>query len=292
MAADVVGGMKFDFLVTLEDPGAEPRAVLAYRPRPGATVTFEAVSSSQSEGSVTMPGGQTTPMPTGNKTPATVTTTRNTVGDPLPNGIIPVHVEMLGTRVVGDASGEGARAMTDAWAMMKGMSFQVLVDTNGRPVQMDVEGGADPAMAGAMQGLMDQMTAAIGGLPTEPVGVGGKWSVDSAMSMLGMEMKVHATNTLLAVTPDSLDLGIVSTIHMDQGTMQIPGMPPGFAPQITRMTGSGSGTQHIDLTTLVTTGTMTTDVSMDMAIQMPGASGGKMAMTMRMHQSSDTHLAR
>jgi hypothetical protein len=286
VAAGVLEGMKLDVKLSLVDAGAEPRQVLRYTPRPGATAEYETVSRTQMDMSITLPDGQNMAMPMGDAMPAMVMSARNTVGKPLPNGMIPVSVEQLGTKLEGAADPAMAAAMTDAFASLKGMTFQILVDADGKPAQVDVAGAADPALGTAIQGMADQMGDQLAHFPVEAVGPGAKWTVDMDMSMAGLDMVVQQTVTVVSITGNIVELDTVLDLDMGKGGFEMPGMPPGAKPEIKQFEGSGSGRMKTDLTTLVSTGAMTMDMNMAMTMAAPDG-GGNIGMTMKMKQTTE-----
>lgn len=271
------------------DAGAEPRAVVHYQPRSGATVTYENVSRSGLEMTMTLPDGSVMPMPMTDTLPSIVTTLRNTVGAPLPNGIVPVRIEQLANRIDGPAAPEVASAVQDGLDKTRGLTFQLMVGADGRPVQMDiVGGGGDPAMADLLQGIADQTFGRVDLFPREPIGPGARWTSDYEMSMSGLDLRVTQTATARSISATAVDLDLVLSMSLGDGGLTLPGLPPGMVPEFTKFGGTGKGTYHVDLATLVSTGTLVMDIDAAMKLAMPGA--GQMSMTMAVHQQTDTRL--
>lgn len=290
-ASGMLEGMTFDVAMTLVDPGAAPRTVLRFHPRPGATATYETRSTMQMDLSIAMPDGQKVAMPLGEALPTMVMTAKNTVGNQLPNGMFPVRIEQLGARVEGQTSSEVAAAMAEALGTMKGMAFDLLVDPSGRPAQVDVTGTADAAISQAVQQMADQMADQMAHFPTEAVGQGAKWTVDLEMSLGGLDLVVTQTNTLVASTADSVDYTSELVMSMGKGAIAIPGLPPGANPEIKRFRGSGTGAMRTDLATLASSGKMTMDIDMEMAIASGAGGADGLSIAMAMHQTSEVRPA-
>lgn len=290
-ASEILSQLEIDVALKLLEPGAEPRAVVRYKPTPGATSTYETVARTSMDMSMVGPDGNTMSLPMGDMMPTMVMKARNTVGQPTPNGLVPVRIEQLGMRLEGDTPPEMAEAMQGSRAALDGMIFDMLVDANGKPVQLDiVSGGGDPAMGDLVQQLADQMIDRMATFPSEPIGVGARWTSVVDMSMSGLVMSVTQTSVVRAVTPQAIDLDVTMKMDLGNGAMQFPGMPPGVAPEITKFVGTGGGATHIDLGTLVATGSMTMDLDMAMKITAPGQP--PMSMSMKMKQATEMRAAR
>lgn len=289
VTADLLAEVRFDQKITLISAGSGPKTVVRYVPEPGAAATYELKTRIGMDMSMTGPDGQPMSMPLGQMMPTTVLTMRHTVGQPVKNGMIPVKIEQTDVRVV-DAAPEMLEVMKQSLEQTRGMAFQVLVDpATGRPVQLDVAPGTDPAIGQAIQGLADQMTQQMAMFPAEAIGRGAKWTTESDMNLSGMSMRAVQTSTVTAITPEALEMDVTTTMKIGQGPLQLPGMPPEAKVDITRFTGSGAGKMRVDLATLVTTGTVTMDVDMAMRI---GGADAAMDMGMKMHQTTDMALVK
>lgn len=283
LAADALGSATVQATVTVLDAGSGPRQVLRFHPRPGATATVEQVQSATVAMSMTPPGGKKMDLPAP-APPTSVTRIRNTVQPTTPAGFVPVKVDFLSATVKPGGSPEADAATAKALESFAGLTFTILVDGEGRSVQTDV-GGGDPAMAGAMQSLADQMTMALRGFPDEPVGVGARWRVTCAMGVMGMRFDVTEDLTLTALDAHGYDTAVEMKMAVAEGATTLPGMPPGASVDLHGFAGSGGGKLHVDLDTLASTGTMAMDFGGDMAVGAPGG-GGTIAMTMKMHQET------
>src|SRR5688572_28754139 len=89
--ADRFDEIAFDQELKVVSTGAEPRTVLAYKPKPGTVATYEVVSTTALDMSMKMPDGSTMNVPMGlGAIPSLVVSMRNTVGQPVANGLVPV----------------------------------------------------------------------------------------------------------------------------------------------------------------------------------------------------------
>lgn len=285
-AAEMIANTTIDAKVTLVDAGAEPRAVLAYHPRPGATAAVEMVVGLDLETAVSLPDGTTQAIPM--SLPATVILLRSSVGQPVRNGLVPVHVEYGGLEARG-GDPQLAQTMQSALAAMNGLAFDMFVDpVRGKPVQVDLT-SADPSspLADAMQQMMDQYVDKMVLFPDEPVGLGAKWTVDALIDMNGMQFATAQTLTARAITPTGVDVDAEFVMSPGPGGVTLPNLPPSAEVSITRFTGTGTGAYHVDLDRFVSTGQLVLDLDLAMAVN---TGQGSAQMTMRMKENVDMKL--
>ncbi|MEQ1507358.1 MAG: hypothetical protein ABMB14_34335 [Myxococcota bacterium] len=270
-------GLSMTGRTQLIDAGAGSRAVLGYHPRPGAVATYQTVARSKLDLAMSM-AGQPFPVPSDAAGVPTVTTVhRHTVAEPRPNGFSVVRIEQT------DASVEGGDAATLAELQrLNGLALDLLVDPSGKPVQVDVS-GADPAAVDLLQQIGDRLVGAMSLFPAEPVGVGARWRIDAQIEMAGMKLDLVELVTARSITATTVDLDLALTMELVDGAVVFPGMPPGMTPQVTKFSGTGGGASHVNLDTLVATGTTAIDLAMGMKIDGPLP----MDMSFAVHQVTD-----
>lgn len=280
-ATEALADMQIDTKVELLDAGAEPRLALRYRPKIGARADYEVKVAMDMGMSIVMPDGSAQELPLGGMIPPIITTARNTVGKPVSSGHIPVRVEYLDMRVE-DAGSGMAGAMAAGLEPLKGMKFDMLIDpASGRPVQVDLSGDGNPELAAAMQSMMDQYVDRVVQFPDSPVGVGAKWKITMDMSVSGLQMFGTETLTVRDISKNAVELDMTMDLGLGDGGLDIPGLPPGAAVDVTEFVGTGSGTMRVDLQTLASEGVITIDMNMGMKMSMPGQGDAAMKMTMR-----------
>lgn len=255
--------------MTVESAGAEPRRVVAFTPRPGEVTTTE--MTQQMSGSMSV-NGQTMAIPA----TGMVTTTRTSIGEPDASGNIRVRNEVLGMRPTGGAPAP----MAD----VAGLVTELVVSPAGRLVGVEVSGGADPAVAEMAGQVAEQTLRNLQSFPTEPIGVGARWTTSLDVGMAGMSFLADVTSTVTSVSNDHLDVEIAMTMKPGATQMQFPGLPPGASMEMAKLVGTTTGTQRIDLDRLVSTFDQKTVLDLDLALSMPeGTPGATGPMTMSMH---------
>ena len=277
--------------LTLVDPGSTPRVVLRYTPEPGAIVTYETVSRTGLDLSMTLPDGSPMALPLGELLPEVVTTTRNTVGPRGADGQVVVRTEQLGARVTGNVAPEVAAAVRQGLDGATGLVLETTVSSDGRPVRIDVVGGRDPGTTALVRQIAEQTLDRLMLFPPEPVGPGARWTSDIDLTVSGLALIVSQTVTAKKVTPEAVDLDVVLDVRLGSGGLVVPGLPPGTPPpKITRFSGTGGGATRVDLATLVSTGTIAMTIDADLQTALPGIPG--MALTMKIGQVTETRLAK
>ena len=144
-------------------------------------------------------------------------------------------------------------------------------------------------MTALVQQLADQTMARVPLFPTEPIGPGARWRTDLDLTMSGMNITVTQTVTARKIGADTVDLDNAMVLALGAAGFVMPGMPPGVSPQVTTFVGGGSGATHIDLLTLVPTGTVTMDIDLAMQVSVPDQP--PLAMAMKVNQSTEMRPA-
>lgn len=255
-ATEILRTMKLDTTVALLDPGAEPRRVVRFVPRPGASATVEMTQRSAT--SMTL-NGQSMEMPAAE----TVTTSRYSVGRPDGEGVVRVRVEEVGGTALG------------------GMNIELLVSPEGQLTSFAMLGG-DPETSAMIEGLGESISRSLPQLPTEALGVGARWRTELSFDMAGLAFTAETTSVVTGLSDTSLDLALTTTLRKGESASPFPGLPPGAELSIRRFEGAGSGTQRIDLVTLATTTDQRLTLDFEMAATMPDAPEGMETMNVAM----------
>lgn len=151
----LVNDLKMTAQLDLLDPGAEPRAPIRFVPKPRKVVTVEQVQDT----SVSIAtNGQARPI----QTRKTITTSRNSVGQPDSDGRVPVTVELLDIRVVpatgstpAAAHGGGQGTTIDTFAGAGGGRSRLYIDSLASEMTLDasLEVGASLEVQGRLMRL-------------------------------------------------------------------------------------------------------------------------------------------
>jgi hypothetical protein len=280
--ARVLEGITMSQEITLIDSGRGKKRAVRMAPEPGATARYEVVSSQKMKMVMEGPDGEKMDLPgLGDLMPSVVMTLEHTVEQPVKNGLVPVQVGYTDVRVDG-APADLQGQMMAGLEPLKGLGFRLLIDpATGNAVQADVT-SSDDALYEMIQSLADQFMTQIPTFPEEKIGMGASWTVDVDVAMAGMDLSTKKTLVVTELTDESITTSVSLTFENNSQELAMPGMPPGAKVDLSRFEGKGEGSVTIDLTTLATTGSLTTDL--DMAMTVEAGPQPKMKMEMEMTQ--------
>jgi hypothetical protein len=199
----------------------------------------------------------------------------NTEVTQVASGRIRYKFDFGDARVTDDAGlpPEGVAQMKAALDGMKGLKGFAEVDDTGRTLQADfaADGTVDPQVAQMLDNVknsMDQLTAPF---PTEPVGVGAKWSVESNMDQMGFPLVQVATYELVQLKGDTGTLKVSIKQATTGADMKLPNLPPGTTAKMLSLDSKGTGTMQFDLRKLAPSkGDTALDSKMKTQIQAEG----------------------
>lgn len=276
---DLLKTMEMSGSVTLEDPGAEPRATIVLAPRPGASATLEVTQRM----TMTMAmNGQSMPVPATN----TVTTSRIAVGPADAEGNVRIRNEIQNLQTTG--GGDAGAAANAAAEAFRGVTTSIVVSPAGRILGVEAETTGDPAMAEMVRQISKQALQNMPMFPVEAVGIGARWRTEYEVSIAGFTLLAEMTSTLREVAPESVVIDIATTMQQGNSLMQLPGLPPDAKIEITRLVAEGTGTMRVDLENLATLLDQKMKMDMGMTISMGSESMPPMAMSMQMEQEMST----
>ena len=271
MTRQLLDTMSMNIQVTLEDPGAEPRQALVFKPRAGAVTTTE---MTQHIAMSMVVKGQSMAMPPQDM----VTTQRCTVSAPDAAGNTRVHTEVV------DVSSPAGAAAGNA---LTGMAFDLVVSPAGRVTGVEVTGGGDPMVSEMVGRMSKEAMQSVATFPADPVGVGARWTTEAEVGMAGIPFIAETTSTLRSLTDARADLDVTIQIRAGDSQLQFPGLPPDAKLDLTKLVGTGTGTQSVDLTTLTNTLQQKMTMDMEMTMSMGASPGGPGGMTMAMHMDQE-----
>jgi hypothetical protein len=231
-------------VVTLLDPGSEPRAALRLHPTAGDKQTM--AMTMKMAMSMTMAGNQVPAM----NVPAMQITMDVTVKDISADGDITYNTVFTDATVAADTNTAPAMAaaMKTTLAGLTGMTGTGTMTDHGiiKDMEMTVPPDASPQLSQMMEQMKGSMRSSSSPLPQEPVGAGAKWEYKSQVKSQGMTIDQTTTSELVSADGDHLTLR--TTIAQNAANQQIesPSMP-GMKVDLTKMTGTGGGDATFDL---------------------------------------------
>jgi len=228
--------------VTLLEPGAEPRVTLAFKPakelnqlsRLTIKSSKEQVSGAGERMSMNMPaltlelGCQVNELDEAGKAKVIETLHRSAVNGGADSD--PNQVEMF----------------RQTYAQLEGMKSEAEIKSTGERVTTDAT--ANPTGGGNV-GDVTASFAMI--LPTEPVGVGAKWDVDSNVDQQGLKLSMKFTYEVVALEGDKISVKIVMDGESPSQELALPNLPPGAKAELLSAGLSGEGTADYDLSRLL-----------------------------------------
>jgi len=234
--------------ITLEDPGQEPRRTLRY-----------AFDESRDEGmSMTMDMKQRIELaqrpPFAYNSPRTVIVMDLGVSEPGDEGNYGVEWEITEARVVereGDVQ-QAVAAMRQALGATVGVKGSYTLTPSGQSRESDlvVPDGVPAEIVESMGSMNDNIENLALPLPTEEVGVGAVWVVETEQDVQGLAMQQTLRATLRSIVGDriSYDVELTQTAEPGQVMDSVPGQ---YVNTLDSLEGNGKGSVIVDLGRLV-----------------------------------------
>lgn len=237
------GGL--DPVVTLLDSGAEPRQELRFKAEKGARQEVKMVTKMSMKSSA-MPEVEI---------PATSTVMAVEVVDVGSDGSFDHRFELTDVAAIpsDEVNPTVLRGVEATLEGIVGLSGTGTTTTRGftREASMAVPDDVTPQLRQMLDGMKDSIARLSTPFPAEPVGIGGKWTVQQVMEMNGMEQEQLGTFELIAVDGDTVTLKVEIAVKAEDQELEAPGMPDGVKMFLKSMAGAGSGETTISLARLI-----------------------------------------
>jgi hypothetical protein len=225
--------------VVLLAPGAEPRALLRYRMQPGhSTLGMDMeMDMAMMEQKIDTP-------------PIRVAMDIDD-REVAPNGTSHVLLKVTRAEVVprpGDDPGMLSR-LNEAVGAVLGMTTDMKITARGfaRDVKVTVPLGMKPEMQSMMQNMRTFTQQLAAAFPAEPVGVGARWKIATALDSGPLKVSQTIEVTLEKREPTAVTLAMAITQNAPPQPMKSPGLPPGASVTLDSYTGTGQGHLHTPL---------------------------------------------
>ena len=246
-AAPAGGGAGGD-QVKLIEPGAEPRKKLRLHPTEGDKQTL--VMNMQMDMEMSVAGNKTPSV----KIPPMIMTMEITPTKVSPEGDISYDTVITDATVAEDAEAmpQVTQVLKSSLASIKGMSGSGTITSRGigKTMELKVPEGADPQVRQMVDQTRDLFSKGTSPMPEEAVGQGAKWEVKMPIKSGGVAIQQTTTTELVSV--DGERITTKSLISQTAGKQQIQSpMAPGMKVDLSKMTGSGTGTSTLDMTRLL-----------------------------------------
>jgi hypothetical protein len=253
-------------VVTILDPGAEPRTPLRYQFREGATESMVMDMGIRMSMSV---GGQQMPAPGMPEIRMLMNLETTELRD---DGTARIEYQIRSAGAADSADPATAAALGGALGQLGGASGWALIDARGATLGtgVNLSDNVDPELAQVMESAEQSMQQISAPLPADPVGIGARWEVSSDVQSQGFTVSQTATYTLTAFDGDSAEVDIKMTQTAPPQLVEAPGMPPGTEASLESLESTGTGTMQIEFARLVPRSEISLAMAMAMSIAMQG----------------------
>ncbi|MBX3030178.1 MAG: hypothetical protein KF809_08445 [Chloroflexi bacterium] len=242
-------------VVTLLDPGAEPRAELRYRYPSNADVAMTIDIDMEVRFEIDGSDSQTIDIPTVRMVALLRT------GQVAADGSVRYEFEYTDMGALGDPAHPAVVAMREQFSALRGLSGWALVDDRGATLDggIDALPFLDPTLQAPVEEWGTWVRQASAPLPAERVGVGARWQVDLRLQSQGIPIRQTMVYTIDALDGEELQLSVAVVPSAESGPISLP-TAPDLAIEILEVTGSGSGIMALSLSGLVPTSEARTNV--------------------------------
>ena len=253
-------------VITLDDPGAEPRQTLLLRISPGSitTVAIENRSGLQ----MALDGEQVT----SGVVPATRMVIENRVDRVDPDGTAYFTLTVKDTSVIETPGVDpGVAAEVDAaLQQLEGLRGTGTVDSHngGQTMSFDTMAIADDTLRSTIDSLSSQVGSLSAPFPAAPIGAGARWTVRATANINGLAMNTTTRYSLRSRSGDGYQIDLTQQASAPPGAASFPNLPAGAGASIESLVMESSGEMAGDLTRQLPT---TSRVS--------GAGGGTLIIT-------------
>lgn len=235
--------------VELMDAGAAPRHTLRLTPTKGAKESALMVMKMNLKTSIEGQEPPAVPIP------AQKFTIEVTVQDVLPSGDILYEFKYTNAEVENDPASPAAviQAMKAQLAKMEGMSGKATVSNVGmtKGMTLNVPEGLDATSKAMFDSMKDSMNHLSSPLPTEPIGIGGRWKVIQPVTTNGITIVQTSVHELKSVSDSGCKLDITVTQVAEPQDVKAPGLPAGVTLKLDSISTTGSGSSSIDFASVL-----------------------------------------
>lgn len=263
-------------VVTVEEAGADPKQALRFAPVAG---TSEPMLMTLNMTMKMSAGGQKMPAVT---SPPIITTGKTEVTGVTADKITMVY--KIESMTVQDKAGTNPAMVKTMRSMLEGLEpFEAHVEMDARGVMLggyvDIPEGLPAPMQQMMEQLQQSLAQIVVPLPSEPVGVGARWTSVGQVEQGGMKIQQTAHYSLDKHADEAVSLAVTVKQELVDPSFEPPGMP-GVKGKIELFQSGGKGNVELSLTHLTPT-SMSTEIKLKMAMAI-SAMGQEQKMDMDM----------
>jgi hypothetical protein len=263
--------------VKLLEPGAEPRKVLRFSPKPGDK---QSMLMTMKIG-MAIRTGDAPEQPL--KLPTMKLVMDVTITNVTPDGDINYEIVTSDASVESDPDviAQVAEAMKNAVAGMKGIGGKGTISSRGvsKGAEIKAPEGADPQVTQFVEQMKETMARVATPLPEEAVGAGAKWEVKTPVKSQGINL--NQTEDFQLASMDDERAAVKTSFTQTASNQKISNpMMPGSKVDLTKMTGKGTGEVSLAFAQILPS-EASAELNQEMAMSMT-VGGQKQTMGMKM----------
>jgi hypothetical protein len=257
-----------DAVVTLVEPGSEPRALLRYRVTPGWAAN--AVTKMTMSLASSMGGGPGKEVKT---PPIELVSAMSAANAPTPDGVsISSKVTAVAVKAGAGDNPDLVKQLEAAMGGMVGISAETTLSPRGfsRNFSLRLPQNPSPQVAAMEPMMRSAFQHALNAWPKEPIGAGGKWRVEADLDFGMMKIKQVGLLTLISRQGDHVVLDIEIEQSAPPQPFKAAGLSPGASITLKSYQGKAQGRTDLMLTTALPRMHMTMSSKADMSMVSQG----------------------
>jgi len=223
-------------VVTLLEPGAEPRRELRYAPTKGLKQTL--VTTINLEVKTKLKGA---PGPVQKMPPMIMTMNAEVVDSSAESFTYTFEIAKAETGSADGVPKVIADSIAKELGKVAGIKGKATVDNRGftKEATLDVPDSVPPRMKQLMNNMQKSLEQLAAPLPSEAVGKGGKWKVEQSIAQSGMVLQQSSIFEVVSLGPDSAEVKVTVEQSAAAQPLQGPGLPP--STKLNHLAGTGKG---------------------------------------------------
>ncbi len=235
--------------VELIEAGMAPLQTIRYSPRVGETQTAEMTISLDMSMSV---AGNAMPVQV---IPSQKVTFDSTVDDINANGDIKFSFIYTSAEVVDDPKEPSPLApmLNDMIKSLVGATGSVVVTNRGitKSAEFNVPDGMAPQLKQLLDGMKESMNRISSPVPSEPIGMGAKWTVTQDLVANGMHLVQTSDHEIIKLEPGGFTMKVKVQQAAEPQEIKNPALPPGTTVALVSLDTEGKGTSQVETASLI-----------------------------------------
>lgn len=238
-----------DVVIELISPGEMPRQQIRFQPKIGQTESIVMTMKMDQKISI---DGNLLPAPA---TPVQKFTLKTSIKDVASNGDVSYEFEFANIEVVDDPSSPSPLApiLTNMLKPLIGSKGSAIVSDRGltKKSEFKLNDGLAPQLKQMLDGTMDSFGKISSPVPSEAIGVGGKWQVIQKLTANGITLKQTSTHELKKRTAEGFEITTGISQQADPQEVNSPLLPAGAKMSLESLSSDGKGTSSFRIASIM-----------------------------------------